>query len=839
MGKKRFIGMALVAVLLLVASVSDATIKNRGVHKKADIDLGKINIEDSPNEHRALADGYNRYLQLPKPTNAQQITPASGYNGAIYYDSSDDILYAVIGGSAVDLGAAASTETLDAAYTAGATILLDATGNLSITTNPDSNPAYLLLDTVTGSGAAAEMIKITTTSGTITDAIDLSDAGIVNAINIGANVILGGEATIDFTDFDVSADGLIIVANDADGVALTVSPSIATTTAIDVTDANITNSISVAANKILLTTGTIEGGAAVIDFTNFDVSGAGAIVGTSLDVGSGNITTTGNLDVGNVLESAIQPASGNLTIDGATGASTITIGNLSTAGITISDNVTFGVTSLFSGATGLGFRQASEVISSSIADQLDIDAVGEVEIATAILDVNVTDSSSIQVTGTSKNFDIATSDGDITLTAVGGTPGDIILNAGDDVTIDAVGLLELNSSAGVISIGNDAVTQNINLGTGAAARIVTLGEITTLTEVQIDGLLVDINAGSSGLTMDAGAASNLTTSAGDLTLESAAASVNINANETVADQIKLNAQGTVASTSAINITTTNGGIMIDANGATNGDITIDAANDIDMNAAYLGVITLDTADDATADATAIADITITAGAKGAGTGDGGDVILVAGDTTGGVQGYIKLQDDVLVQTTEKIYFQDTGTFINSPANGKIEIEADGAGNDDITLDGGVTIPTGHILTIADAGSITLNAEKVTAHKEVSVAVYATANTANSFGILPIIANSKITHISVGFVAIPASGGGTVLLEVYNRDGGAASDNLLNAATYDLEGMTDMVAADMTLTGTGGDLQPDDGDFVYVVITSNNGDMTGGTGGVINIKYTID
>ena len=133
----------------------------------------------------------------------------------------------------------------------------------------------------------------------------------------------------------------------------------------------------------------------------------------------------------------------------------------------------------------------------------------------------------------------------------------------------------------------------------------------------------------------------------------------------------------------------------------------------------------------------------------------------------------------------------------------------------------------------------MNSEKVTVHKEVSVAVYATANTANNFGILPIIANCKITEISLGFQAKPSSAAGTVLLEVYNYDGGAAADNLLAAATFDLETMTSLVTSDLSLTATGADLQPDDGDFVYCVITSNNGDMTDGVGGAVMVRYTVD
>lgn len=43
--------------------------------------------------------------------------------------------------------------------------------------------------------------------GTIVDAIDVSDAEITNAINVGANVILGTTPTINFTYFDLDSEG--------------------------------------------------------------------------------------------------------------------------------------------------------------------------------------------------------------------------------------------------------------------------------------------------------------------------------------------------------------------------------------------------------------------------------------------------------------------------------------------------------------------------------------------------------------------------------------------------------------------------------------------------------
>lgn len=66
------------------------------------------------------------------------------------------------------------------------------------------------------------------------------------------------------------------------------------------------------------------------------------------------------------------------------------------------------------------------------------------------------------------------------------TTGDITLASADTLLLDSAGVLELNSSAGVISIGNDAVAQNINIGTGAAARVITIGNTTGATGLQFN-----------------------------------------------------------------------------------------------------------------------------------------------------------------------------------------------------------------------------------------------------------------------------------------------------------------------------------------------------------------
>jgi len=74
--------------------------------------------------------------------------------------------------------------------------------------------------------------------------------------------------------------------------------------------------------------------------------------------------------------------------------------------------------------------------------------------------------------------------------------GDITINSDDTLLLDADGVLELNSSAGAISIGNDANAQAINVGTGAAARTITVGNATGATALILSG-------GTGGIKLDA------------------------------------------------------------------------------------------------------------------------------------------------------------------------------------------------------------------------------------------------------------------------------------------------------------------------------------------------
>ena len=55
--------------------------------------------------------------------------------------------------------------------------------------------------------------------------------------------------------------------------------------------------------------------------------------------------------------------------------------------------------------------------------------------------------------------------------------------------------------------------------------------------------------------------------------------------------------------------------------------------------------------------------------------------------------YFKFSDDVLINTTEKLYFNDTGTYIHSNADGDLDLVSDGTNADAINLasSGGITL----------------------------------------------------------------------------------------------------------------------------------------------------
>lgn len=217
-------------------------------------------------------------------------------------------------------------------------------------TSPDANKTHAFTtftSTFTGTSTAADqwtfqgrgnfgdvsIVKIEQTAGNPTDGTVLevvsadpdADALLVtaNAINTiqvagsGNLNLLGGTGTVTFTDWAFTADGLLTLTPDLGGTGITITPSAGLTTGLDVSNANITNGVNLGATKLLGTT-------AVIDFTNFDVSAAGAVTATSMSVGT-------------FYQDALLPASASpheISINGL-GTGGVEIGTVSTGTITL------------------------------------------------------------------------------------------------------------------------------------------------------------------------------------------------------------------------------------------------------------------------------------------------------------------------------------------------------------------------------------------------------------------------------------------------------------------------------------------------------------------------
>jgi hypothetical protein len=157
--------------------------------------------------------------------------------------------------------------------------------------------------------AVADGLIVTGSGGAVTDGVDVSDSSIVNAINAGDNVVLGTAAQIDFTDFDVSADGLIAIAPDGGGVGFTISPSAAMTAGIDFANTNVGTEFLLQNDELVRNTvdGIISfGGGGGADNTDLSID----LDGTEPVIFSNNDSVIGFED--NV---KIDPSSGNATID--------------------------------------------------------------------------------------------------------------------------------------------------------------------------------------------------------------------------------------------------------------------------------------------------------------------------------------------------------------------------------------------------------------------------------------------------------------------------------------------------------------------------------------------
>ena len=168
------------------------------------------------------------------------------------------------------------------------------------------------------------------------------------------------------------------------------------------------------------------------------------------------------------------------------------------------------------------------------------------------------------------------------------------ITSSSSLDIDAAGALQINSSGGIISIGNDAVAQNINLGTGAAARTIAIGNVTGATALNLrlgTGNFTLDGVGGSTYTIGASTTTGTisiggTAQTGTMTIAGGTGAQTINiANSTggktvaIATGAGANAVtiGSTNTTSATTIQAGSGGITLTGDVSASGDVSLTTA----------------------------------------------------------------------------------------------------------------------------------------------------------------------------------------------------------------------------------------------------------------------
>jgi len=415
----------------------------------------------------------------------------------------------------------------------------------------DIFPAPIIADRIPTTSDIAELgtlwIDTNTENAYILVAVSANTASwqITTAEGTGGN---DGEVLIGATGLDpawaniTSTGGTLVVTNGANTINMEVSGA---TTSSFPTDSGTANPLLGATN--------IAGG------TNINTAGAGNSVTVNLDASpsvTGSITAGDSLTMsaGTCTITADDNAGQDIYLhaDGGTSETIEIRVNQGTAADSIYIHSDVGGIDLTS---GLASADAINISALDAAGGIDIDygtggmsiggtngafdldtgtgsiTIGTDTVAKSITIGNATGATSVAVNcgtggatfGTSANAHATTIGGTNTTstTTVQGGTGGLICTSTDGLTLDAAGVLELNSSGGAISVGNDADAQAINIGTGAAARTVTIGNATGATTL-------DFNSGTGGISLTATATGDITIdSGGVLELNSSAGAIGI------------------------------------------------------------------------------------------------------------------------------------------------------------------------------------------------------------------------------------------------------------------------------------------------------------------------
>ncbi len=418
-----------------VSITGDFTLQGGDITVGTSSQLGSLILQDGNGQTTTVragdSSGNLTYILPTASGSTNQCIKQSSTASQLFFDNCDG-------------GAGGSSTTLQQAYTNGNTINTstgrdiaftlsnDATdSNFAVTIADDStstiqfvrangtgtnNPAQLLLlDNQDTNQPIADGLRIQAAGGGITDAIDVSDAELVNALNVGDNTIVGTTAVIDFTNFDVLGNG-----NTSIGGTLAVTGTVTGGTYNGQTissGASFTGTLNVAGATTLQTTLTVQGASATIGGT----SQQGSLI---LNDGSSNTGTLQTAALGQDT-TYVLPDPGQASVNIC-----LSTGNCAGSGGGITGSGTANTIAKFTGAGTIGNSSITDngtavAVGANTSVTGTLSATGNINTSGGVLQTNST--TRVDNSGNLTNIGNITGTGAITVASTG---------AGNDVTID-------------------------------------------------------------------------------------------------------------------------------------------------------------------------------------------------------------------------------------------------------------------------------------------------------------------------------------------------------------------------------------------------------------------
>jgi hypothetical protein len=321
---------------------------------------------------------------------------------------------------------------------------------------------------------------LSTVSLSASSTVDIDAAGALSLNSSGAAINVGNDAVAQNLNLGTGGARTIAVGSVAataitlDAIALSLDAS---------SNSNYSISANDDANTYTLTIAAVNAGAgkAYVDIYSDDETKLRSTAGTVLIDAATNLELNSSGGVINIGHDAVAQAI-NL---GTAGARTITIGNAT-------------------GATALDLKSGTGGINlhDGVA-QLDLNGAG-VLTETALVSADLTPSGTLTLRGGGVS-QFGDDTGYFNFSGVGALSTTGVTTA----DLDCSGAMSLNSSAGIINVGNDAVAQNINIGT-AGARTIAIGSISA-SAVNIDANALSLDAlNNSNFSLMANAAADKT-----------------------------------------------------------------------------------------------------------------------------------------------------------------------------------------------------------------------------------------------------------------------------------------------------------------------------------------